>query len=142
MTEPTSAYPEHDQYPPEVVEPPVQPAPAPKPKKTALVIVSIVAVLFLAAAATFGGLYFTEKKHSQALADTSSAQAKELSKANDDVKKAKADLATAEDARKKAEEAVGNATKCQEAARTIHEAAMAGDTTKLDQAVIVVFGLC
>ncbi|GLZ29497.1 hypothetical protein Lesp02_16870 [Lentzea sp. NBRC 105346] len=162
MTDPTSAYPEYEPYPPQpavaqlpglppqvVEQPPVQPAPAPKPKKTGLVIVSIVAVLFLAAAATFGGLYFNEKSHSRELADTSSAQARELTKAGDDAKKLKADLATAEDARRKAEEAqkkaegaVGNATKCQEAARTLRETAIAGDFDKLNRAVAEVLATC
>lgn len=116
------------------------PAPVPpKQKKTGVVVLTILVVLLLGAAGTFGALYFAEKKNS---AETVQQKDREIA---DLTKKAKDadELATkASDERRKAENEMKAMTDCRDAARKVTEAGIAQDEQKITGAVLSMMSKC
>jgi uncharacterized protein (DUF3084 family) len=95
-----------------------QPAPSRPPKRTAVVVLTIVAVLMLGAAATFGTLWFLERDdHKQ-----TTEQLADEKKAHEDTK---SQLSTAEKAKTDAESEVTALTPCAEAGRELARLAVA-----------------
>ena len=102
-----------------------QPAPSSRPKRTAVVGLTILAVLMLGAAATFGALWFLERDNHKQTTEQLSVRDKELA----DEKKAhdgtKSQLSAAEKAKTDAESKVTALTPCADAGKEISRLALA-----------------
>lgn len=131
-------------------EPRAQGTPVPAPrKKTGLIVLSIITVLFFAAAGVFGILFANESSRNDRLtADVAAKEkqvsdsAKQLKDAQDETAKAKDAQKAAETARKRAEDDSASVAKCRDAARTLREAIIAEDDPKADQAFRDLFTTC
>jgi uncharacterized protein HemX len=112
------------------------PAPvAPKPKKTGVVVLAIVAVLLLGAAGAFGALYFTEKKNASDLSKQVEGKDREITDLSKKAKDSADQASQAQTAQKKAEADVAAAQKCRTAAKTLTDAAIAGDQARGEAAL-------
>jgi uncharacterized protein HemX len=102
-----------------------QPAPSSPPKRTAVVVLTIVAVLMLGAAATFGTLWYLEREDHKQTTEQLAAKDKELAdekKAHEDTK---SQLSAAEKAKTDAESAVTALTPCADAGKEVSRLALA-----------------
>jgi uncharacterized protein (DUF3084 family) len=102
-----------------------QPAPSSPPKRTAVVVLTIVSVLMLGAAATFGTLWLLERDNHKQTAEQLATRDKELAdekKAHDETK---SQLTAAEKAKTDAESQVTALTPCADAGKEIARLALA-----------------
>ncbi|SDX52676.1 hypothetical protein SAMN05421504_10312 [Amycolatopsis xylanica] len=150
MTNPTPDAPEFPAAEGYVYEQPAAPMAAPpKPKKTGLIVLSVLAVLLLGGAATFGVLYFKEKDHAKSLSLELDSTKKDLTASALRENAAKADLSKEQDLRNKAEEAQKKAESasvsnkaCHDAANNLRAAAISQDQKKVEAALESVFLNC
>ena len=108
-------------------------APPKSGKKTGIVLLSIVAVLLLAAAGAFGGLYVSAKKDHDAVTSQLSAKEKALTDSAKQLQDAKDQLTKAQDAKTTAENKNTQMTKCYDAGHAMAAAFLAQDASKADQ---------
>jgi uncharacterized protein HemX len=121
-----------------------QPAPSRPPKRTAVVVLTIVAVLMLGAAATFGTLWLLERNDHKQTAEQLSVRDKELA----DEKKAhdgtKSQLSAAEKAKTDAESKVTALTPCADAGKELSRLAFANasaeEATRAGRALFLACG--
>jgi uncharacterized protein HemX len=108
-------------------------APPKSGKKTGIVVLSIVAVLLLAAAGAFGGLYFSAKKDHDAVTSQLSAKEKALTDSAKQLQDAKDQATKAQDAKTTAENKNTQMAKCYDAGHALAAAGLAQDASKIDQ---------
>jgi hypothetical protein len=147
------AGPEFEVYTPPVFTPPEQPAVVapvpPKPKRTGIIVLSIFMVLLFGTAATFGALFFVEKKHTADLSTQIEGKDREITDLTRKAKESKEDAVRAADlqkqaetAQKKAEADAATSQQCRDAARALRAAAIANDQGKGETAARDVFTHC
>lgn len=149
------AGPEYEVYtpPPAFTPQPEQPAVVapvpPKPKRTGIIVLSIFMVLLFGTAATFGALFFVEKKHTADLSTQIEGKDREITDLTKKAKESKDDAVRAADlqkqaetAQKKAEADAASSQQCRDAARALRAAAIANDQGKGETAARDVFTHC
>jgi hypothetical protein len=121
-----------------------QPPPSRPPKRTGVVVLTIVAVLMLGAAATFGTLWFLERDDHKQTTEQLSSRDKELAdekKAHEDTK---SQMSDAEKAKADAESEVAALTPCAEAGRELARLAVANaseeEATQAGTALVLACG--
>lgn len=112
-----------------------QPVPQ-RPKHTAVIVLSILLVLLVGGAASFGVLYFTEKEHSKTVAEQ---QKKDLAAAFGRQNAAEAALRDERALRESQNETPSN---CRYAARALREAIIGKDQKKVEATLTTLFEKC